>query len=330
MCNGSGFLDTENVDSPGPDETGDLKLSATTLTTATPRVAKTAWVQHPKMPEYDPRAEKVSFVSEPKYHLFTPYEKHIFARTEKWLMQIPTGIDPDEILQFDEEELLIVCMTPRSGSSVLSAILAQTNSLGLGGERLSTKPGSALHQAVFEGEAPKTLAGALDKVISASRTDNGIAHFKCDFPQFAPFAYDRAAFDRMRHAKFVYLTRGDVLAQSISRYRGVVTDDWHAQHGTREAVEVPYDFVEILRQMKTITHMMAAFERMFALLGIQPHRISYEQVISGSETVVADLASRVGIKLRKSISPDQTGHVRMADDWTREMTERFLADFNGL
>jgi LPS sulfotransferase NodH len=271
----------------------------------------------------------VNTISEKKAAAFTPYERNLFGRMmEPWLTEkLSTEIQPDETLLRDESQLIIICMTPRSGSSALSAALNESKTLGKGGERLNSKEGGALQQAM-ERNNPKSFAGLLDAVISEARSANGVSQIKCDLPQILPFLMNRDSFERMRHAKFVYLTREDVMDQAISRYKGFQTGYWHSTQGSApQKGEIPFDFDGIRQQVVNITNMMAAYERIFAFFGIVPYRITYEQVVTQCGDVIRNIAGLVDVEIEADISIDSGGHTKIADERSARIKERFLTEF---
>jgi LPS sulfotransferase NodH len=281
------------------------------------------------MPRRHARGISVNTISEKKAAAFTPYERNLFGRmTEPWLTEKLTAeIQPGETLLRDESQLIIICMTPRSGSSALSAALNESKTLGKGGERLNSKEGGALEQAM-ERNNPKSIAGLLDAVISEARSPNGVSQIKCDLPQILPFLMNRDSFERMRHAKFVYLTREDVMDQAISRYKGFQTGYWHSTQGDApQKGEIPFDFDGIRQQVVNITNMMAAYERIFAFFGINPYRITYEQVVTQCGEVIRNIAKLVDVEVEGDISIDSGGHTKIADERSARIKERFLTEF---
>lgn len=87
-----------------------------------------------------------------------------------------------EVPEPQEEKLLILCMTPRSGSTALSAALRATKRLGLGGEQINFKPNGLLAQTMQE-HPDDSLVEILDRVIQYAEGRNGVSQIKCDYAQ---------------------------------------------------------------------------------------------------------------------------------------------------
>ncbi|MBJ3774390.1 Stf0 family sulfotransferase [Acuticoccus mangrovi] len=256
----------------------------------------------------------------------TLYEHKILQRSNEWFDKY---LAPEKTGPVSESDgpLLLLCMTPRSGSSALSAALTSTGKLGRGGERLNRKDGGPLEEALLSSPCG-TRRQVLDMVIAGSRTPNGVAQIKCDLAQIYPFLADAESFERLKTATWVYLTRQDILGQAISRYRGFKTGFWHSTGGKKtESPDAGYDFEEIRRQVVFITDMMASFERTFASIGVQPLRISYEELTANEGGTLKKIADAMGIEIDNDLTLEASGYSKVASSNTDELRDRFLADF---
>lgn len=278
----------------------------------------------------------------------TRYEQNAMARFRDWFAAAQAAPDPAGAARpapaVDEANprLLLLCMTPRSGSTALSAALAASRRLGLGGERLNRN--TRFMTDIIAAERPETPRALLERVIAGARTPNGVAQIKCDLPQVLPFLLDPACFAILRNAALVYLTREDVLAQAISRYRGIQTGVWHAaakgqaadpgtdpgtDRGPDRGADVPFDHAAIAGQIDRIAGMMACYERLFARLGLQPLRITYEQIAADPGAVLGRIAALAGVDpalAGQAASLDDGGFRRVSGRNNDELRDRFLAE----
>ncbi|MGR3460589.1 MAG: Stf0 family sulfotransferase [Roseovarius sp.] len=264
--------------------------------------------------------------------VLTPFERNTLEKAEAWFEASFSGYDragAGTCPAPEGEKLLILCMTPRSGSTALSAALRSCKQRGLGGERLHRKPGK-FHDLIFAEDNPVNPAEYLDAVIRRSRTKNGVGQIKCDYPQIFPFFADPGARERLRAARMVFLTRQDMLGQAISRFKGQQTGYWHstqkAPSGAKARVE--YDFDAIRKQVLFLANMTAAYERMFAVFGIDPLRITYEEVVADTPSVVARIGAHVGVELSQVVELSDGGHERIASTENDQLRARFLADIS--
>lgn len=266
----------------------------------------------------------------------TPFEGQILEKANAWFGQnlwpetgtSATPPTPDPAEPAPVGKLLILCMTPRSGSTALSAALSDSKLMGRSGERLGNGP----LKKIIEAQRPASLVALLRAVIEDSRTRNGVAQIKCDLPQLLPFLLDAACLPIIQQAQMVYLTREDILGQAISRYRGFQTGLWHSTQAAAAtgSLEVAYDFAAIKGQIDRLVQMMAAYERLFAALNLQPIRISYEQVTQNSQMVMARIADAMQITLPEGASLENGGHTKVATRNNDQLRARYLAECQAL
>jgi LPS sulfotransferase NodH len=265
----------------------------------------------------------------------TRYERGILKKADQWLGGLLAGegeAPPEDLTPpAADPRLILLCMTPRSGSTALSAALASTGLLGLGGERLNRK-NRTLNQIALE-TRPRTRRQLIERVIEASRTDNGVAQIKCDLPQVLPFLLDPACNAVLACAKFVYLTRGDLLGQAISRHRSTSVGVAHAKGKRAEArsdsrKEAAYSFTDIATQLDHLSRMMAGYEKVFAFLGIQPLRLTYETITADTGRAVQDIARLVGVEIAPgAISGlDAGGYKKVSGSNNDALRQAFLAE----
>lgn len=225
-----------------------------------------------------------------------------------------------------DPRLILLCMTPRSGSTALSAALASTGQLGLGGERLNRK--NKTLNDIATTTHPRTKRELLERVIDASRTPNGVAQIKCDLPQVLPFLLDPDCHAILGQANYVYLTRGDLLGQAISRHRSNSAGVAHARGGDDTDAQAPYNFAAISSHLDHLTRMMASYEKVFAMLGIRPMRLTYEQITAEPGRVVRDIARMVQVVVRvgEISGLDAGGYRKVSGSNNDTLREQFLAE----
>lgn len=263
---------------------------------------------------------------------FDNYERSQFCAADTWFETALSyeGEEPARKLAPPpkDEKLIILCMTPRSGSTALASVLDKTKQLGRGGERLNRKEGASLDQIARRYQS-RTKVDLLSAAINHSASKNGVRLIKCALPQIYPFLKDAACIERLANAKFALLTRRDMLGQAISLYRGHKSGVWHSpQAGAGKIRPIEYDYSMIHKQLWLLGNMIGSFGRVFAALGISPVPITYEQVVSDTNTVVQRLAGLAGVELEQEIDLSTSGHTKMANSESEEFRRRFLADYH--
>jgi LPS sulfotransferase NodH len=107
-----------------------------------------------------------------------------------------------------------ICMTPRSGSTHLTDVMGRSGVFGHPQEYLHRLEPTAL-AAHAKRYGARTWDAYLAALGSATATDNGVFGVKADPNMLLPLIAD-GSFDRtLRHGKFIYITRSDVLMQAI-------------------------------------------------------------------------------------------------------------------
>ncbi len=232
----------------------------------------------------------------------------------------------------------IICSTPRTGSTLLCALL---NSTGVAGhpesyfrkqdvrayaERWGIKVSStgffnyadyvkaALDAGTTENDvfAMRVMWGTMEEVV---RGLQGV------YPTLGGKELDllRQAFGRVR---FVYLRREDVVGQAISWLRAEQTNLWQSTDPHVKAGEPRYDFDELDKLVHTINEHNIAWKNWFEKLGIKPYAITYEQLGVHPEQTILGLMDFLGLDLAVGREL-KVGNKRLADSINTQWAERY-------
>jgi LPS sulfotransferase NodH len=201
----------------------------------------------------------------------------------------------------------VLCLTPRSGSTWLAALATKTGVLGLPREYFN--PDTPL-----EDSGASDRAEYLDDVLRAAATPNGVYGVKADFDQLATFIVGSPVLRLPRpETSYVYLTREDVVLQSISYQKAAQSGVWNSR---RTAREYRLDRDATWHHVRRLTAMMRAWELAFATFGLSPLRITYEQLEKDPVEVLQRIATSVGVELDPAVLSLEvaTQRQRTADD----------------
>ena len=215
---------------------------------------------------------------------------------------------------------IVIMMTPRSGSTLLSSLISLTGKLGRCAEHFNNRPGGALEQTASRHRV-HSVDQLLNAVMNTTANNSGVFSIKGDFRQFAPFLGMRNFWEKLRNPAFFYLTREDLLAQAISYEKALQT---RQTTSTVAAVgEAVYDEAKLLQDVEYLTQMMASFEFLFATNGIQPTRLTYEALSEDPVAVVRTIGKAIGIDDLPPMSRDDSPLRKQADALTEEWRRRF-------
>lgn len=227
----------------------------------------------------------------------------------------------------------VLAMLPRTGSTALCSLLDQTNVFGRPEEYLNPR-GPLQHWA--QQLRARHVTHYFSRLRSQRRTPNGVFGLKTTYDDFKPLLDCGAVRGLLGDIQFVYLTRNDLVAQSISEYIAEVSGVWHRDnvgsiiHST-EVVDprgVAYDFARILDVVDRFVRMQQDWERFFTLYSVDPLRVTYEDVCSSPLQVLERFADFLGVPWRPSSEPPTPRTSRMADQRSVEWAKRFRASFS--
>jgi trehalose 2-sulfotransferase len=213
-----------------------------------------------------------------------------------------------------------VCALPRSGSSLLCELLFTTALAGAPAEYFDP----ALRKQFSRRWGTDSLDAYLRALLARKTGPNGVFGFKAHFFQLAetfPGASLEEALPGLRH---VYITRNDRLRQAISWLRALQTHKWASDH------EVPVRQPEVFRR-EQIDNLIAGvvererrWEMFFADSGIEPLRITYEDLVAAPEDTVVAVLGHLGLEHAGSIPVGTPTLRRQADDLTGDWVSRYL------
>jgi trehalose 2-sulfotransferase len=235
-----------------------------------------------------------------------------------------------------------ICATPRTGSSLLCGLLQSTGVAG--------RPESYFRQPDQQAWAARwgipsspdgtfSYADFVRAAITAGQTSNGVfaarimwgtldevtGNLATVHPDLAGADVDllNRAFGDPR---FVYLRRGDVLAQAVSWLRAEQTNVWVRETVQAEpaepAQEPHFDFGQIYKLIQLINEHNAAWQEWFTSAGIKPHLVRYEELDANPVGVTLDVLGFLGLDL-----PSERGisvrHRRLADELSAQWIDRY-------
>ena len=223
---------------------------------------------------------------------------------------------------------IFLCMTPRSGSSYLGSAM-QVNKIAKFGEHFRAVGG--MFEKIAQEAGAKTYEDYVRARIASVRVKD-VFGAKVDWLQFAPLYYFGAYDHYWREAKYIYLTRENILAQGISRYIATETGYFHSVNKHLEdtkSFEVPLDFDKLWRHVEHLIEMQSAWERFFATEGVLPLRLTYEMVEADPAAVLKRISDYVGVALPDPVIVDteykkvrNERHERMMQEATEEARRR--------
>lgn len=173
-----------------------------------------------------------------------------------------------------------LCSTPRVGSNLLCSLLQLTERAGHPGEFFC--PGEMalrrpkLGDVRFHEGVPVDFQAYYDRCREVYTSESGHFGAKAHAAQLR-WALERGfQFERNMPTRFVHMTRADVVGQAISHSRAQQTGAWISAHTEKKEPEFNAD--DVRSSLEQIVSGNDGWERLFKAYGIEPYRVSYEQL----------------------------------------------------
>lgn len=238
---------------------------------------------------------------------------------------------------------IILCVNPRSGSTMLCDLMAATDVLGKpqsfyrpesiadwaarlginhesGSEEFETAYLAAIRKEGSDATGTfglrlmwDTMAGLVDRLSPLfPDPQNGVDLFESAFG----------------HPLYVHLVREDKVAQAVSLVRAKPSGQWHLasdgsiRQGAKHASPITYDAQAIRQEINSLTQDDAAWEKWFAAQRLLPLQVTYEGLASDPQSVLRYLLAAMDHDpaLARDVEPATS---KMADDESRQWIERY-------
>lgn len=226
---------------------------------------------------------------------------------------------------------VFVAITPRTGSTFLCNLMQQSTVLGQPEEFLNRR--GPMAQAVRRLECQSAL-DYLALIAHRRRSANGVFAIKTTFEHLEPFlgAQREAGLkfgELLPNVSFIYLDRRSVLAQAVSLTRAEMSGLWHkrvtgAVRTDAQRPTLEFDAQAIDKRITNILRGRMLWERFFATYGIEPLRLSYEDVVAEPMLSLAAVARFVGEPLDTSRVDLGQAPEKLSDELSRDWERRYV------
>lgn len=221
-------------------------------------------------------------ILEKEWTLSIEYIRSQYQLTPKELVEI--------FLKNKQEAALKYCifMVPRSGSTLLTELLASTRQLGFPGES-------------FVPDVIRTFSLAFSDVFSSyeeflltrHRSENGVYGIEIESERFVQ---EPEFFANVKDWRHVYIWRENVLAQAISYQISIDTGVWHNFSGSPQDEKFRYiSRRTLIEKVNFLLGVERFFLNLFRDQNISPYKLSYEDLVSDPIGHAHRIAEHIGI-----------------------------------
>jgi trehalose 2-sulfotransferase len=228
------------------------------------------------------------------------------------------------------DRTFFVCSTPRTGSTMLGNLLADTGLVGRAGEYF----GQPFRREVVPGLSRRGFDDYLLDCTQHAR-GTGVLGIKLHWDQVEVFLHllrlrrgvrglsDRQVIEAVFPApRFVWIVREDTLAQAVSWWKAMTTRKWTDGRPVRG--EPTFDFGGIAGRVRGIEEHTEAWRGWFEANGIEPLRVTYEQLTADPTAEVRRVLAFAGVRAQDDLVVKPRTE-RQADavneDWIRRYRE---------
>lgn len=218
----------------------------------------------------------------------------------------------------------MICMTPRSGSTYLGSLFRE-NGLGDAKEHLRIA-GNQMRDFVNQCGA-KSYGDFIRALVEGYASSNYFS-IKADWLQFRPF-YHFGGFQKyFQNAKFIYLSRKDILSQAISHFIAGQTGYGHTTQikDSNKFELLQFDYKGILAEISEIQSRAKAWEMFFSLERIEPLRLYYEDLRDNPAGTLTQIVAFLNVELPKVPTLD-TEYRSVETHLNHELRQKFIGQF---
>jgi LPS sulfotransferase NodH len=214
----------------------------------------------------------------------------------------------------------VICSLPRSGSSLLCEMLANTLRAGMPAEYFRPDRVSMLMRRW----CVETFDDYLHALLERKTSPNGVFGMKMHWGQFEAIE-DRDFATLFPNLRFLEIRREDRLRQAVSLVRAHQTGWWASDMPPRAQRPAVFDRDEIARRVTQIERQETAWSEVFERYGIVPRRLTYEELAATPEGTARTALEFLGVELPPGFDFELRME-RLADELSEQWVERYLAE----
>lgn len=232
----------------------------------------------------------------------------------------------------------LICTTPRTGSSLLSSLLENTQVAGMQPDRVQGHEalrGIAVHWSAASEPTDEALRlqAEIDGAFAQSVTSNGVAGFKVMWSQVRRLAArgdhaNAVGLDQFHQCvpedtRYVWLRRRDHLRQAVSLMKAQQSQCWdsHAQQGfTGRYV---FDYIRLRKNLRKLQRHDTAWQHYFNHHAITPTQVFYEDFVSHCADTVERVLRELDIPVHEGLVVHNKYFRRQADVVNDEWVQRY-------
>jgi len=241
-------------------------------------------------------------------------------------------------IESSPDSQLVICATPRCGSTFLGNELASANLIG-NPEEWFQNTNMEERKRAYGLPADIPAYKLLYEIIKNETISNGWFSIKimwetlkCNILYLRLLEGNKDKTDRelvfslFPNPVFVLMTRKDKLKQAISYVKAVKTNIWEYREQAKEydANLLQFDFLAIEKARKELIADEKTWMKFFAENELQPLVISYEELLKERSTTLNKIFNFAGFEYTHPLNTPKNAMLRMSDNINSEWREKYL------
>ena len=225
----------------------------------------------------------------------------------------------------------LLCCAPRSGSWLLCDLLRRSGALGVPAEYFQPGRDAKVLAQRFGLERQGTIdVHRYAAAVKRHRTTaNGVFGAKVQYWHMPALMKERVVSRHFPAAKFVHLSRNDVVAQGVSLAIAEQTEQYVRFRDDAGEVQCPpqssFDEARVMKAIDYVLRDELKWKKFFAMNGLQPLRLTYEALLEDPQRTCQQLARYVGVDTDHAFSLADTDLLRQSNELNEEWIKRIKA-----
>jgi len=221
----------------------------------------------------------------------------------------------------------IICSTPRSGSTLLCALLKNTGVMGVPHEyfHLTEHAQILWKRLVPDAKSEITIVEYFNAMVRHRTSENGIFGLKAHINQCFPYYQNGFMSHFFGDIKHVAIRRRDTLGQAISSVIASQTGKWTSEEKASKAAEFAPELIE--GALTTILYQNHLWQHFFQLNAIQPCVCYYEDLLENPSNEIQRILDFVGVESNIPVDIEKAGIRKEATQLNEDWRRRFNAAF---
>ncbi len=217
---------------------------------------------------------------------------------------------------------VFICALPRTGSWLLAHLLWRSGAVGYPGEWF-WREDMERNRAAW---GTRTWSEYLERVLEAGTSATGVFAAKVMWGYMHELLFELRRLRREYDAddlavlrsffpnpRFVWLRRADFVAQAVSWAKAAQTEQWAAHQPATGQARFDFEQIDGLYHLARVHD--GAWRRWFDAQGIDPYRVTYEQLAAAPERIGCEVLAALGI------TPQPGGRVDVPPELARQADE---------